>query len=79
MAQDEQPNYLMTPEVLALLHYVPDLHRKMLMATLWNPGARINEALVLTRSDFSRVPPYPPPPETASGKSGKNSRKSTSR
>lgn len=60
MAQDEQPNYLLTPEVLALLHYVPDLHRKMLLATLWNPGARINEAPVLTRSDFSRVPPYPP-------------------
>ena len=43
----------------ALLHYVPDLRRKMLLATLWNTGARINEALALTRGDFSLVPPYP--------------------
>ncbi|MCV5519961.1 site-specific integrase, partial [Escherichia coli] len=39
--------------------YVPDLHRKMLLATLWNTGARINEALALTRGDFSLAPPYP--------------------
>ncbi|EEW1677244.1 phage integrase family protein, partial [Escherichia coli] len=25
----------------ALLHYVPDLRRKMLQATQWNTGARI--------------------------------------
>jgi integrase len=31
----------------------------MLLATLWNTGARINEALALTRSDFSLTPPYP--------------------
>ena len=31
----------------------------MLLATLWNTGARINEALVLTREDFSLTPPYP--------------------
>lgn len=36
----------------ALLHYVPDLHRKMLLATLWNTGARINEATALTRVIF---------------------------
>ncbi|MBW6101590.1 tyrosine-type recombinase/integrase [Escherichia coli] len=41
----------------ALLHYVPDLRRKMLLATLWNTGARINEALALTRGDFSLTPP----------------------
>lgn len=52
LVQDELPKYLLTPEVSALLHYVPDLHRKMLLATLWNTGARINEALALTRSDF---------------------------
>jgi integrase len=46
------PKYLLAPEVSALLHYVPDLHRKMLLATLWNTGARINEALALTRADF---------------------------
>lgn len=49
--------YLLAPEVSALLHYVPDLHRKMLLATPWNTGARINEAL--TRGDFSLAPPYP--------------------
>lgn len=59
IVQDELPKYLLAPEVSALLHYVPDLHRKMLLATLWNTGARINEALALTRADFSMVPPYP--------------------
>ncbi len=52
LVQDELPKYLLAPEVSALLHYVPDLHRKMLLATLWNTGARINEALALTRGIF---------------------------
>lgn len=56
---DELPKYLLAPEISALLHYVPDLHRKMLLATLWNSGARINEALALTRSDFGMEPPHP--------------------
>ena len=59
LVQDELPKYLLAPEVSALLHYVPDLHRKMLLATLWNTGARINEVLALTRGDFSLAPPYP--------------------
>ncbi len=59
IVQDKLPKYLLAPEVSALLHYVPDLHRKMLLATLWNTGARINEALALTRSDFSLAPPWP--------------------
>lgn len=61
MAQvhDDYPKYLLAPEISALLHYVPDLHRKMLIATLWNTGARINEALALTRENFSLAPPYP--------------------
>lgn len=50
--QDELPKYLLAPEVSALLQYVPDLHRKMLLSTLWNTGAR-------TRSDFNLAPPYP--------------------
>ena len=50
LVHDELPKYLLAPEVSALLHYVPDLHRRMLLATLWNTGARINEAL---------APPYP--------------------
>lgn len=52
MVHDELPKYLLAPEVSALLHYVPDLRRKMLLATLWNTGARINEALALTRGIF---------------------------
>ena len=36
MVHDELPKYLLAPEVSALLHYVPDLRRKMLLATLWN-------------------------------------------
>lgn len=59
LVQDELPKYLLAPEVSALLHYVPDLHRKMMLATLWNTGARINEALALTRGDFSLDAPYP--------------------
>jgi len=59
LVQDELPKYLLAPEVSALLHYAPDLHRKMLLATLWNTGARINEALALTRSDFSLAPQHP--------------------
>lgn len=59
MVQDELPKYLLAPEISALLHYIPDLYRKTLIATLWNTGARINEALALTRSDFSLAPPYP--------------------
>ncbi|WP_413508626.1 site-specific integrase [Serratia proteamaculans] len=59
LVQDELPKYLLAPEISALLHYVPDLHRKMLIATLWNTGARINEALALSRGDFSLEPPYP--------------------
>lgn len=52
-------------EVSALHHYVPDLHRRMLLATLWNTYICINEALALTLSDFSgpaaSIPPvvYP--------------------
>ena len=53
LVQDELPKYLLAPEVSALLHYVPDLHRKMLLATLWNTGARINEALALTRREIT--------------------------
>lgn len=30
LVQDELPKYLLAPEVSALLHYVPDLHRKRL-------------------------------------------------
>lgn len=59
IVQNKLPKYLLALEVSALRHNVPDLHRKMLLATLLNTGARTNEALVLTRGDFSLAPPYP--------------------
>jgi integrase len=77
LVQDELPKYLLAPEISALLHYVPDLHRKMLLATLWNTGARINEALALTRGDFSGTAVSvcaAGHAQTACGKSGENGR-----
>ena len=59
LVQDELPKYLLAPEVSALLHYIPDLYRKTLVATLWNSGARVNEAVALSRTDFLLQPPYP--------------------
>lgn len=59
LVHDDYPKYLLAPEISALLHYVPDLNRKVLLATLWNTGARINEALALTRENFSLTPPWP--------------------
>lgn len=83
MVHDELPKYLLAPEVSALLHYVPDLHRKMLLATLWNTGARINEALALTRGIFRlrlRIRLCSLRPETTDRKScqdgGENARRS---
>lgn len=46
----EVPVYLLVPEVAQLLHAMPDLHQQMLFATLFNSGARLNEALALTPS-----------------------------
>lgn len=59
IAHDELPKYLLAPEVCALLHYIPDLCRKTLIANLWNSGARINEALALGRTDFLLLPSNP--------------------
>ncbi|ECC9542911.1 phage integrase family protein [Salmonella enterica subsp. salamae] len=42
MQHDDYPKYLLAPEVSALLHYVPDLHRRMLLATLKIPLERRN-------------------------------------
>lgn len=46
IVQEELPIYLLAPEISALLHYVPNLHRKMLLATLWNTGSRIKKTSV---------------------------------
>lgn len=55
----DYPDYLLAVEVVALLHYIPDLYQHSLVATLWNSGARINEALALTRPNFTLEGPYP--------------------
>lgn len=49
------------PAALALrqMAIVQDELLKYLLTTLWSTGARINEALALTRGDFSLTPPYP--------------------
>ena len=59
LVQDELPKYLLAPEVSALLHYVPDLHRTMLLATLWNKpvaslGWSVIEALLNGETWFRR-------------------------
>ncbi|CND13390.1 putative resolvase/recombinase [Yersinia intermedia] len=46
------PAYLLAPEVAVLLGYFADLHQRLLMETLWNTGARINEALPITPADI---------------------------
>lgn len=46
------PRYLLWPEIAVLLGYLPDLRQRLLVETLWNTGARLNEALALTPSDF---------------------------
>lgn len=48
----EMPRYLLAPEVTALLHYLPDWNQHAFINTLWNTGARLNEALALRRRDF---------------------------
>lgn len=48
----ELPKYLLAPEISALLYYLPDWSQHALMNTLWNTGARLNEALALRRRDF---------------------------
>ncbi len=48
----EMPKYLLAPEVAGLLHYLPDWNQHAFINTLWNTGARLNEALALRRRDF---------------------------
>lgn len=46
------PLYLLAPEVAVLLSYIPDMHQRLFFETLWNTGARPNEAGALTPNDF---------------------------
>lgn len=59
LMQEHLPMYLLAPEVAVLLHYLPDERHRMLIATLWNTGARITEALTLTPEDVQLEGPRP--------------------
>jgi integrase len=50
------PKYLLAPEVAVLLSYFDDLTRRMYFDSLWNTGARLNEALALRPGDFELEP-----------------------
>lgn len=53
------PMYLLAPEISALLWYFDDLRELAYYSTLWNTGARPNEALALCRDDFDLNPTQP--------------------
>lgn len=52
MRHTTAPRYLLAYEICALLNFMPDLQQRFLIDTLWNTGARINEALALTATSF---------------------------
>lgn len=59
-ATGDGPRYLLAPEVSVLLSYMHNLHERCYFETLWNTGARPNEALALSpRSfEFDTAQPY---------------------
>lgn len=50
------PKYLLAPEVAVLLSCIDDLTRRMFFETLWNTGARVNEAMALTPGHYELEP-----------------------
>ncbi|MEB2704031.1 tyrosine-type recombinase/integrase [Citrobacter koseri] len=53
------PEYLLSTELITLLHYLPNLYQQMFIYTLWNTGADVNEVRQLTRNSFFLKQPYP--------------------
>ena len=53
VSSSDAPPYLLAPEVALLLSYMHDLRDRCYFETLWNCGARPNEALALTPQDFA--------------------------
>lgn len=49
---NDVPHYLMLPEVHDVLDAIKDFELNFLVNTLWHSGARISEALSLTRDSF---------------------------
>ncbi len=43
LVQDELPKYLLAPEVSALLHYVPDLHRRCCWPPCGTPAPELTK------------------------------------
>lgn len=52
LSSPNSPAYLLAPEVAVLLSYLPDLRQRAFFETMWNTGARPNEALALTPSSL---------------------------
>lgn len=53
ISSSDAPAYMLAPEVALLFSYMHDLRERCYFETLWNTGARPNEALALTPQDFS--------------------------
>lgn len=59
LLQPDLPKYLLAPEVAVLLSQFDDERQRMLFAFLWNTGARITEALMVTPEDLQLDGPRP--------------------
>ena len=59
LLQPDLPKYLLAPEVAVLLSCLYDERQRMLFAFLWNTGARITEALMVTPEDLQLDGPRP--------------------
>ncbi|MDF7651823.1 tyrosine-type recombinase/integrase [Erwiniaceae bacterium L1_54_3] len=59
LLQPDLPKYLLAPEVAVLLSCFDDERQRMLFAFLWNTGARITEALMVTPEDLELDGPRP--------------------
>ncbi|MBD8170206.1 tyrosine-type recombinase/integrase [Erwinia persicina] len=59
LLQPDLPKYLLAPEVAVLLSQFADERQRMLFAFLWNTGARITEALMVTPEDLQLDGPRP--------------------
>lgn len=59
LKQADLPKYLLAPEVAVLLSCFDDERQRMLFAFLWNTGARITEALMVTPEDLQLDGPRP--------------------
>ncbi|WP_019105452.1 tyrosine-type recombinase/integrase [Pantoea ananatis] len=59
LLQHSLPKYLLAPEVAVLLSFFEDERQRMVFAFIWNTGARITEALLVTPEDLELDGPRP--------------------